>query len=295
MGGTIAVVLRRTNGTVIPMRRWTNPMPDFVHSIGFIKKNKPHIDKWMKQWIEMKEDWDANKGTGKFKQFMTDMYAPYPAPLAPCGYGLIVLDQRENTILSYQNYCSFGQLYLHVHNLDKLKYYSGKASNPPANHDAYNENWDQDLFYDMTRLFQWYNRGKLAGLKMIHRTKTDSLDDYYIVEGDIRRWTRVPDGANYAIVNEEKTVTLVELGINTWDELIEFYGKCNIFLNRDDEDLSLDLANTFVLDMSPFIIRNFKEGKSGAGDLKQAVLDLGFVLSAEDEKGWDEWTAEEST
>ncbi len=44
----------------------------------------------------------------------------------------------------------------------------------------------------------------------------------------------------------------------------------------------------FHLDMSPFEVVKFKEGAEGFTQFRQAVLDLGFELTKEEEKIWDE-------
>lgn len=41
--------------------------------------------------------------------------------------------------------------------------------------------------------------------------------------------------------------------------------------------------------MSPFEVVRFEESVQGFRDLKQAILDLNFVLMDEENKMWEEW------
>ena len=117
MGGNVAVTLREPDGTEHRMNRWTNTMSWFVNNMKFVNKEPDHIKAYLDRWNEMRTDWELNKGTGKFEFPMTDCYAPYPF-LAPDGYGLVVLDMKENVILSCQGYCKFGAIYVATIALD---------------------------------------------------------------------------------------------------------------------------------------------------------------------------------
>ena len=60
----------------------------------------------------MKKDWEQHKDDEKFEYPMTLCYTPYPAFLAPEGYGLVVVDMQKDTILSCQGYTSFGNIHV---------------------------------------------------------------------------------------------------------------------------------------------------------------------------------------
>lgn len=45
----------------------------------------------------------------------------------------------------------------------------------------------------------------------------------------------------------------------------------------------------FRLDMSPFEVIRFEESEQGFRDLKQAIIDLNFVLTDEENKMWEDW------
>ena len=113
MGGSIAITFRDSDGTVEKMCRWTNTMPYYLVNHLLYTKNKYHVEKWMKQWNDMKIDWDSNVGKKKpnYKHEMTEVYARTEnRVLAPIGYGLVVVDFMNNKILHNQGYCSLNAL-----------------------------------------------------------------------------------------------------------------------------------------------------------------------------------------
>lgn len=109
MGGTVAVTLRKPDGTEYRMDRWTNSMPWGIGNMKMLKHDMAHVDDYLKQWLEMRDDYERNKATGKFELNMTECYAT-PDGLAPCGYGLVVVDMVNNVILSMQDYTAFDSM-----------------------------------------------------------------------------------------------------------------------------------------------------------------------------------------
>lgn len=111
MGGSIAVTLRLPDGTEHRMCRWTNILPWALTNIGMIESKPEHVTAFMKQWLEMKSDWEKSQADGtKPEHAMTSFYAPYPF-LAPEGYGLVVIDMVNKVILHSQNYTSVGTIF----------------------------------------------------------------------------------------------------------------------------------------------------------------------------------------
>ena len=49
----------------------------------------------------------------------------------------------------------------------------------------------------------------------------------------------------------------------------------------------------YVLDLSPYTVEQFSENSDGAIKMRQRILELGFVLSDEEEKIWQEWINDE--
>jgi len=119
MGGSIAVTARKTNGEVIRMCRWTNPLPEFFQNVRWLDSDETHLNEYNKIWFEMREDYKRNAPgpepdinedekawdtwSNGFEHNMTPVYAPYPF-LAPHAYGLVVIDYQTKTLLSMQGY-----------------------------------------------------------------------------------------------------------------------------------------------------------------------------------------------
>ncbi|NQT30666.1 MAG: hypothetical protein HQ596_08850 [Candidatus Saganbacteria bacterium] len=110
MGGSVALTLREQNGTQHRMCRSTNILPWVMNNMKLVRKAQEHIQAVLKDWKMMCKDHERNKGTGEFENEMTDVYAPYPH-LTPIDYGLVVIDMREDVILTAQEYTSPGWFY----------------------------------------------------------------------------------------------------------------------------------------------------------------------------------------
>lgn len=125
MGGSVAVTLREADGTEHRMCRGTNPIPHFVNNLHFINSDPDHLKRYLAPWIDMSKDYERHRDAWEqmktrtndlgsvpdepFELDMTSAYAPYPF-LAPHDYGLIVLDMKENYILSCQGYSALGDI-----------------------------------------------------------------------------------------------------------------------------------------------------------------------------------------
>ena len=87
MGGSVSVTVRKEDGTVVPMCRWTNPLPYWIKSKGFLTNPTKHMEKF----IEYGKD---------------SAYNYEGAKVAPTGYGLVVIDLKDKKILTHQDYTS---------------------------------------------------------------------------------------------------------------------------------------------------------------------------------------------
>jgi hypothetical protein len=105
MGGSLAVTIREPSGREHRMCRWTNPTPYFVNSPKLCGKDQGHLSGYLKEWHNMVKDYKRPKSRRKFP--MTECYAPHPY-LAPCEYGLLVIDMQKDVILHSQGYTSYG-------------------------------------------------------------------------------------------------------------------------------------------------------------------------------------------
>jgi len=110
MGGNIMVGFIDLDGTVWRMERWTNPLPWFIHNRRFIARNPLHVAEWMDDYFVMKKDWDEHGPDGPFTENMTPVYAPFPAPLIPSEYGIVLIDMEQLTIHSMNGYFAPGRI-----------------------------------------------------------------------------------------------------------------------------------------------------------------------------------------
>lgn len=91
MGGSIAVVCRRTDGSVHSLLRWTNPLPGFIHDIRFLNKDED----FMQAYIDQPPAWHEDE-------------PDFSWPILPAEYGIVLLDWQNNKIISANHYTSFG-------------------------------------------------------------------------------------------------------------------------------------------------------------------------------------------
>lgn len=173
----------------------------------------------------------------------------YDSPfLAPANYGLVVVDLLHNKILDCNGYHLFG-----FTNIISLRL----EMNPPT----FDDNGilviqpdDSNVFLeddgnDASRFYQFF--------------KDKKIRDFLI-------WDE----------NKQKNVSYgKDINSLSFDELIAFI--------LDDRDKELRYGQ-FALDMSPLEVVTFPDTPKGYTYFRQAVLDLGFVLTEEEEKIWDE-------
>ena len=161
MGGTTSVTLRKPDGEEFRMTRWTNSMPWGICNPRMFNANEQHMNDYLKSWLEMKEDYEANKDTGNFEHNMTDCYFPSEG-LAPCGYGLTVVDHVTNTIFDMQGYTSFHNMNVAGVSLDINKVGEGK----------YECNMEDSNFLCFKEFLE---DGRITGIEAINKTN-DGLE-----------------------------------------------------------------------------------------------------------------------
>lgn len=88
MGGSVAVTVRKKDGTVVPMCRWTNSLSYWIKSKKFLTDPTAVMESFI----------EAGKESP---------YNQEDSLVAPEGYGLVVIDLKTETILTYQDYTSF--------------------------------------------------------------------------------------------------------------------------------------------------------------------------------------------
>lgn len=252
MGGTVAVTLRTENGEEHRMARWTNIFPAIVHNLDFLSGDLGYWNEILERFYEMRKDWEESQmccdpESFDFKYPMSSCYG-YWNCLAPEGYGLIVLDQKEKQILSMQGYTSFGDfitpsisMALDWDNIRKI------------------ENGDEDL--------------EQCLLRMKEKEEDNYAVDFYELqkEGRIVGIERLD--------NDAKNIVLDRFN---GDETLEEVFAPVITTKRSR-------FSRYVLDLSPYEIVDFEEDSEGAIEFRKRILELGFILSDEEEKFWDEW------
>lgn len=253
MGGTVAVTIREPDGKEHRMSRWTMAFPDLVHDPRFIAKDPTYIADYLKRWYEMREDWIQNHETGKFKHRMTPCYGD-GIHLAPDDYGLIVLDQKENRVLSMQSYTTFG-------------IFGTSAVWLALNGDGVTVGVGCNVVNPIDLL-----KNKEVSLEQ-HLAALEAVDpDNYAVsffklfaDGRIKSMQRSPD---------EELLSLTHMGTEELARVVL----------EDRPGYSY-----FPVDLSPFAITEYDENSTGATQMRQDILDLGFVLTDEEERFWEEW------
>lgn len=272
MGGTIAVTLRKPDGIVHKMARWTNPLPEFVTNLAMINKDPSHVDEWMEQWNGMAKDWDdhlpeieaARKKYGdkfwdhlnvKFRFPMTACYGGYRL-LAPTGYGLVVIDQQKNHILTSQGYCSFGVVHA-----------AGISLDVPYDKNTFDENAIKALkgrcLPTFVELVEAGRVKKAVGLRVTS------------VKGGKSRTSQVDKS-----VEGMGLVELVEMALYGCD-----YNRTR---NIKVKDPTFRMMH-FAVDMSPYTIIDYEREENGWKLFRDKLIELGFPLTEEDEKEWGEW------
>jgi len=108
MGGNVAWTIRTADGVEYRMDRWTNVFPEVV-SDEFLFGSGPHLEAAVREWQDMRDDWERNKDSGQYALPMTPVYAPFPYGLRPSEYGFIYTDFVTGTLVSCQHYCGFGK------------------------------------------------------------------------------------------------------------------------------------------------------------------------------------------
>lgn len=106
MGGVVKVIIRKEDGTVQSMTRWTNNLSWLIHTPDcFIGTDNDSFRRYMKTHDDMQADYEAHKHDGKFK-FVTTVSYFFNGwdSIAPEDYGIVVMDYKTKTLISSQGY-----------------------------------------------------------------------------------------------------------------------------------------------------------------------------------------------
>lgn len=248
MGGTVSVVIRR-NGIVTPMKRWTNPLPHFVNCLPFIENKDKHFDDYFQAYNDMKADWEACDGKESFTLNMTSVYAPYPAPMAPCSYGIVVIDCDNKVILSSQGYTTFGRIditrFLPYKKLTKEQEAKRRKLESKCRNDG-----DLSIF----------------GL-LVENGETDtSIEDLHTAQRF--KYFECFDRKN------RSRMMVPDPGLSL-EDIAALY-----------ENGSLICCQGVFLDMSPWKIEDHGEGPNAIKNIRKRMEELNFQFSKNDDKEW---------
>lgn len=104
MGGTCGVVIRKADGTVLPMARHTGVLSSLVMSLPFLRGDEETaIAEFCESFNGMRADFLENQYSKKFKFPMTPIYGWCDEQI-PVEYGLVVFDFKARKIHSMQSY-----------------------------------------------------------------------------------------------------------------------------------------------------------------------------------------------
>lgn len=89
MGGSISVVIRKSDGFTHKLTGWTNVMPYITNTPYILDENHPNF-------VEFIEDYEQEDDHNR---------------LSPYGYGLIVIDYKTKNILQFDSYYTIGEIF----------------------------------------------------------------------------------------------------------------------------------------------------------------------------------------
>lgn len=267
MGGTVAVTLRTEDGTEHRMARWTNIFPYMVHNLGFISGELNYWNDFLKQWTDMKLDWDDNHEEYQKREVEhPDDYDYYSSvfrfDMTPC--------YAYHTFLAPEDY---GLIVLDQVK-KKILQMQGYTTLGKQTLAAISLEMDWNISRDIRE-----GRSSLVGYMDSLREK--SVDSSALEFYDLCNNGRVVGLEGYNRVLDQMETTDLR-GASTED----------IFANIVSDDRTLHLGR-FDLDLSPYAVERFTEDSEGAIKMRERILDLGFVLSDEEEKVWQEWIDDE--
>lgn len=107
MGGSVKVVVRKENGEILAMRRWTNSLSLLLKEKGcYESTDSDEFKEYMKAYYEMKADYEKNKNNENYELNMTSAYfdgEDYDKVI-PEGYGIVLVDHITKNVISSQGY-----------------------------------------------------------------------------------------------------------------------------------------------------------------------------------------------
>lgn len=184
MGGTVAVTLRESDGTVHKMAMHTNPIKAKIFTQSFLNEEREAIDALIKPWQQSQQDWANNQQSGEFENRSTPWYAPY-GKLGPKGYGLIVIDFVNQEILSAQDYTKFDYLIASNPILECIKLLS--LADKRVVDDEVCAQIAEQQNTELKQLFELFELGAITGIKYCQYKEDDDevVFDQFVIQSTV--------------------------------------------------------------------------------------------------------------
>ena len=226
------MTLRVPDGTEYRMERWTNPTPFYITNVNLLHDDMDHVKTWSQPWLDMKDDYERNKDTGKFENNMTSVYFP-GGILSPSEYGIIVVDMVNKIIIDAQDYTRFGKIttmevYLFAHqdeleDVERLKAFIDEGRVIEFKETSLDSHVREDIspiLYDPS----------MASSEIIQAVISGAMDGKFIVDMSpyvIERFdSRTRDGIEAAMRRIENLgFVLTDEEKNAWNEAINEHSR----------------------------------------------------------------------
>lgn len=107
MGGSVKVVVRKENGEILAMRRWTNSLSSLLKVTECYKStDSDEFKEYMQAYNDMKADYEKNRNSGDYELNMTSLYfnGDDYDKVIPEDYGIVVVDHVTKNVISSQGY-----------------------------------------------------------------------------------------------------------------------------------------------------------------------------------------------
>lgn len=254
MGGNLALTVREEDGTEHRMDRWTNAMPWFITNMDLVNKNPAHLQGYLETWYGFVEDW--NKNGARFDQMQAagddgayDIFEHNMTPVY-AGHQYLAPSEYGQVVVDYQN-----NVVLHSQgytDFGRMSYVCAKQMLYQEGVERFWERHPEHGAGDHCRLREFFEDGRIIRISAYR---------------DPPELTKIED------IPDSNTL----LAFLQWER------------SRNDEEMRPDEYSNFEFDMSPWTVTRFEESAEGIRELKQAILDLGFVLTEREDELWDEF------
>jgi len=265
MGGTVAVTLRTEDGAEHRMARWTNIFPETVHNLGFISGDLSYWNNSLKRFYEMKQDWDDNHKEYEKRQAERpddhEYQDVFRFPMTPC-YG-------DYTSLAPEGYGLIVLDQVEKKILEMQGYTSfGEEMNASI---GMSMDWDA---------MQEIKNGQL------------SVEDYMESVRQKGDENRALDFYNMCEAGRVAALRSYNMKIGDFEDS-SLQGVPTEQIFKDHIANARRGIDRFALDLSPYTVERFDEDSEGAIQMRKRILELGFGLSDEEERFWQEWINDE--